>query len=81
MKVKIKFFAAPREAVGRSEIEQELPAGATVRQLLDELTTQHPVLCRYVEAMNMAVNRRYVDLDAELRDGDVVACVPPVGGG
>jgi MoaD family protein len=81
MKVKVKFFAAPREVIGRSEIEQELPAGATVRQLLDEILAQYPALCRHVEAMNMAVNRRYVELDAELRDGDTVACVPPVGGG
>jgi len=81
MKVTIRFFAAPREAIGRSEIEQELPEGATVRQLLDRIIAQYPVLCRHVEAMNMAVNRRYVELDARLQDGDTVACVPPVGGG
>jgi len=81
MKVTVRFFAAPREAIGRSEIEQHLPEGATVRQLLDELTAQYPALHRYLETMNMAVNRHYVDLDVELRDGDVVACVPPVGGG
>jgi molybdopterin synthase sulfur carrier subunit len=81
MKVKVKFFAAPREAIGRSEVEQELPAGATVRELLDEIIAQYPVLCRHVETMNMAVNRRYVDWDAVLQDGDTVACVPPVGGG
>lgn len=81
MRVKVKFFAAPREAIGCSEIEQDLPAGATVRTLLDEIMAEYPVLSRHVEAMSMAVNRQYVGLDAELSDGDVVACVPPVGGG
>ena len=71
----------PRGRLSAAEIEQELPEGATVRQLVDEITVQYPVLCRYVEAMNMAVNRRYVDWDARLQDGDTVACVPPVGGG
>ena len=81
MKVRIKFFAAPREALGRAEMEKELPAGATVRDLVEQLAKEHPALCRYVPSMNLAVNRQYVDLDSTLRDGDEVACVPPVAGG
>ncbi len=81
MRVKVKFFAAPREAIGRGEIEQELPPGSTVQELIRLLAEEYPVLRRYVSFINVAVNRKYVDLRTVLRDGDEVACVPPVGGG
>ena len=81
MRVKVKFFAAPREAIGRGEIEQELQPGSTVQDLIHLLTAEYPILRRYVPSINVAVNRRYVDLQTELHDGDEVACVPPVGGG
>jgi MoaD family protein len=81
MKVTVKFFAALREVIGKPEIEQELPPGATVQDLLNLLTQEHPVLSRYVSHINVAVNRKYVDLQTTLQQGDEVACLPPVGGG
>jgi molybdopterin converting factor subunit 1 len=81
MRVQVKFFAAPREAMGRGEIEQDLPPGSTVHELMGVLTAEYPVLARYADCINVAVNRKYVDLHTELQDGDEVACVPPVGGG
>ncbi len=81
MKVTVKFFAALREAVGKPEMERELPPGATVQDLLNLLTQEHPVLSRYVSHINVAVNRKYVDLQTTLQQGDEVACLPPVGGG
>ena len=81
MKVGVRFFAALREAVGKRDIEQELPAGGTVQDLIDVLTREHPVLCRHVPHTNFAVNRIHVDRQAMLQEGDEVACLPPVGGG
>jgi molybdopterin converting factor subunit 1 len=79
--VRVKFFAAPREAMGTGEIELEIPAGATVAGLLELLTEKYPVLREYVRFISVAVNRAYADVQTELRDGDEVACLPPVGGG
>lgn len=81
MKVRVKFFGAPREGLGRREIEQELPPGSTVKELINLLTEQYPVLVSYSQLINVAVNRRYAALETELHDGDEVACLPPVGGG
>ena len=81
MKVTVKFFAALREALGKPAIQQELPAGATVQDLLNLLSQEHPELSRYVSHINVAVNRKYVDLQTTLHQGDEVACLPPVGGG
>jgi len=81
MRVKVRFFAAPREALGVGEIEVELPAGSTVGELIGRLTEQYPVLRAYTRFVSVAVNRAYVGMQAELHDGDEVACLPPVGGG
>ncbi len=81
MKVKVKFFAAPREALGKSELEVTLPAGATAADLIEYVKQEHPVLRAYTRFLSVAVNRAYVGMQTELHDGDEVACLPPVGGG
>jgi molybdopterin converting factor subunit 1 len=81
IRVRVKFFAAPREAVGMGEIERELPLGTTVGQLIARLIEEYPILRAYTRFISVAVNRAYVGMQTELRDGDEVACLPPVGGG
>lgn len=81
MKVRIRFFAAPREAMSRTEMEQELPPEATVGVLLEHLIRDYPVLRAYIDRMRIAVNHRYAAFETHLADGDEIACLPPVGGG
>jgi molybdopterin converting factor subunit 1 len=81
IRVSVKFFAAPREALGTDEIQLELPDGSTVKDLIEALQDRHPVLHAYTRFLNVAVNRAYVGMQTELQDGDEVACLPPVGGG
>jgi molybdopterin converting factor subunit 1 len=81
MKVRVKFFAAPREAMGIGEIERELPPGSTVEELMDSLMNEYPLLRSYVSLAKVAVNRSYVGMQTELHDGDEIAYLPPVGGG
>jgi MoaD family protein len=81
MEVKVKFFAAPREALGKSELEVMLPEGATVTDLIEHLKATYPILRAYTRFLSVAVNKAYVGWETELHDGDEVACLPPVGGG
>jgi molybdopterin converting factor subunit 1 len=81
MEIKVRFFAAPREALGTSELEVTLPEGATVTDLIEHLKTEYPILRAYTRFLSVAVNRAYVGWQTELHDGDEVACLPPVGGG
>jgi MoaD family protein len=81
IRIRVKFFAATREALGTKEIEREVPVGTTVRDLIDALEDEYPVLEAYTRFLNVAVNLAYVGMTTELRDGDEVACLPPVGGG
>ena len=79
--VKVRFFAAPREALGVKEIEMEAPPGTTVGELIGLLTEEYPALRPYTRFVSVAVNRAYVGMQTQLHDGDEVACLPPVGGG
>ena len=81
MQITVKFFAAPREAIGTSEIEVTVPADSTVEELLEHLVQAYPALDSYVRSLKVAVNRTYTDRTVGLQDGDEVACLPPVGGG
>ncbi len=81
MKVHIRLFAALREAAGTMQMEQELPPGTKVQDLMDLLARRYPALRSQMAVVRAAVNRQYASLQAELRDGDEVALVPPVGGG
>jgi len=79
--VRVKFFAAPREALGTGEIEMEVPPGTTVEELIGLLENKYPVLRGYTRFLSVSVNRAYTGIQTELHDGDEVACLPPVGGG
>jgi molybdopterin synthase catalytic subunit len=79
--VKVRFFAAPREALGFTETEVTVPPGTSAGELIGMLTEDYPVLRSYTRFVNVAVNRAYVGMQAKLSDGDELALLPPVGGG
>jgi molybdopterin converting factor subunit 1 len=81
MKVRVRFFAALREAMGSVQEEHELASGSTVQDLIASLVKAYPALGSRLGSVRAAVNRSYVRGDARLQDGDEVALVPPVGGG
>ncbi|AAL80667.1 molybdopterin converting factor subunit 1 [Pyrococcus furiosus DSM 3638] len=89
VKVKVKYFARFRQLAGVDEEEIELPEGARVRDLIEEIKKRHEKFKEEVFGegydedadVNIAVNGRYVSWDEELKDGDVVGVFPPVSGG
>lgn len=81
VRVRVRLFAALVEAAGREVIELSLPAGATVRTVLEAAGERVPAVGRYGASLLTAVNLDYVTRDHPLRDGDEVALIPPVSGG
>lgn len=81
MKVTVRFFGGPREALSRRELEWDLPSGSTVQDLIDALLKEYPVLQSYSTVIKTAVNRKYATPETRLRGGDEVAVLPPVAGG
>jgi MoaE-MoaD fusion protein len=81
MRVRIRLFASLREAVGRSEVELDLPDGATAEEAWERLAAEHAGLAARRARLTAAVNRTYAPFDTPLREGDELVFVPPVSGG
>jgi len=80
MKIRILYFAAVAELVGRREEEREV-AAATVGDLAAELEGAHESLRGRLAKVRFAVNESFAHPSDALSEGDVVAVIPPVAGG
>jgi molybdopterin synthase catalytic subunit/molybdopterin converting factor small subunit len=76
MRVRVRLFAGLRERVGTGENEMELPPGARASDVWELLQVGPEP-----QGLAYAVNRRYVERDHALADGDELAIIPPVSGG
>ncbi len=96
MRVSIRFFTSLREITGKKEETLELPnIEITVRQLLEILSSLHgkefveyvyDIRSQKVKGfLQFLVNGKSTStaegLETVMRDGDVLAILPPVGGG
>lgn len=94
MKVSVRFFAALREIVGKKEqmLEFQKDKDITIEKVLKRLTELHGKdFAEYVYDMQTGEVRSYLQLlvneksimtlKTKLKDGDVLAIIPPVGGG
>jgi len=82
MRVSVKLFARLRE-LASPDFEERFEADSiTVAELRQRLGEHLPQLAPHLECAAIAVNEEYVpDPATRLRDGDVVAVIPPVSGG
>lgn len=81
MHLRVRLFASYREAAGRSQVEFEVPEGATVNDLWRMLAAEYPGLPSGHSWVAAAVNRQYVPADRQLNEGDEVVFMPPMSGG
>ncbi len=79
MKLRIMYFAKLRDLAGTSD-ETVVYGGQTVSDLMGTLMKTHPGLLNAGKIM-FAVNEQFVSPSAKLKDGDVVALLPPLNGG
>ena len=94
MKVEVKFFTSLREITGKKVDEIQLQTAITVDELLTLLSEKYGKNFReYIYNkkgevqgfLSFLVNGKNVNLmqgfDTKLQENDVVAILPPVGGG
>lgn len=81
MRVQVRYFAAVREAVGRSDEQLDVPEGASVAALHALLEARHPALARHRPGLRFAVDEAFAALETPLTPGAQVALIPPVSGG
>ena len=92
--MKINFYATLRQIVGGKTLDLDIPEGATLRQLLDEIIQLHPLirgelfdetgeLYGHVHVLVNGRDAPYLEnvLDTTLNPGDTVSIFPAVGGG
>jgi molybdopterin synthase sulfur carrier subunit len=94
MKVEVKFFTSLREITGKKADEIQLQSVITVEELLTLLSEKYGKKFReYIynkkgkvqDFLSFLVNGRNINVlqgfDTELKQGDIIAIIPPVGGG
>lgn len=81
MKVPVHLWSYFRDLAGTARMEVDLPADATVGDLLDAVHRAHPDLAGLRKSTLIAVGVDYQRPDYRLRDGDEVSLFPPVQGG
>lgn len=77
--IRVRLFAAAREAAGRSQVEV---SAADVGELFDTLTARHPDLGRVLTHCSVLIDgHRTTDRATPLTDGLTVDVLPPYAGG
>jgi len=81
MKVTVQFFSFLRQVVGCNELQLDLPAPATVAELLADLYRRFPNLRELEKTTLVAIDVEFAKRDDKLVDGAVVSLLPPLQGG
>ncbi|HUK82859.1 MAG TPA: molybdenum cofactor biosynthesis protein MoaE [Verrucomicrobiae bacterium] len=81
MKVTVQFFSFLRQLVGCNELQLDMPATATVADLLAELHQRFPRLSAADKTTLIAVGVEFAKREDKLKDGVVVSLMPPLQGG
>jgi molybdopterin synthase catalytic subunit/molybdopterin converting factor small subunit len=81
VRVRVHLFARYREAIGREQLDLDLPEGGTVDTAWSAVVERHPQLAEYRPFTLFAVGHDYVEADYHLKAGDELCLFPPVSGG
>jgi MoaE-MoaD fusion protein len=81
MQIRVLFFGALKELVGRSMETIDLPDGAYVNDVLARYDIQFPNFGAIRPSLAISVNQEYSGADRVLTAGDEVGLLPPVSGG
>jgi len=79
--VTVAYFARARECAGIAEEVLELSQPVSLQQLFSKVLVIHPNLAEIKQVLRPLVNGKWVPEGTELKEGDRVALLPPVGGG
>jgi molybdopterin synthase catalytic subunit/molybdopterin converting factor small subunit len=79
IQVRVLSFGVLKDRFGSAAATLELPEGATVGSLLEQLSERQPAAP--LRGIAVSVNAEYALASQELQDGDEVGLLPPVSGG
>lgn len=80
MQIKLLLFGIVADLIGENAIDLTLKDKSSVKEFKVSMVEKYPQLKNY-NSYAIAVNETYAQDEAELKDKDVVAIIPPVSGG
>ncbi|WP_456423396.1 MoaD/ThiS family protein [Lutibacter sp.] len=80
MQIQLLFFGIATDLVGENTIHYNLQEKTHIKELKEALKLAYPNL-KNINEFAIAVNEEYANDDLILKNGDVVAIIPPVSGG
>jgi len=87
MRVTVKLFSLLRELVGTKSVDVELQEGSSIEALIEKMVSIYGLEfeqnIRHSNGMQvfLTLNAEGARLDSKLKNGDMVAFLPPVAGG
>jgi molybdopterin converting factor small subunit len=81
MKVRVLFYAQLCDLIGSRGMDVDLPEGATVGDLLDEIYAQQSDLRSHDRSILIGAGVEFVDRNYKLKPGEEISVMPPVQGG
>lgn len=80
MIIKLLFFGITSDLIGEHSLNFDVEENLDVFALKKILIAKYPVL-KNIHEFAIAVNETYAEDELILKNGDVVAIIPPVSGG
>jgi MoaD family protein len=81
MKVHVELYSQLRDLAGAVELKVDLPADATVADLLEKVYKKAPTLRSRDKSILVGAGVEFVDRNYKLKAGDEISIMPPVQGG
>ena len=81
MSVTVHFYSYFKDLTGCAVTTVDVPAGATIADLLEKLAARFPKLQAMQRSMLIAAGVDYQGREYVLREGDEISLFPPVQGG
>jgi molybdopterin converting factor subunit 1 len=82
VRVTVLYFAVVRDLVGLEREDVVLPGGVDrVSAVRAWLEGRHPALAGRLHAVRIAIDEELAPEDERVREGSVIALIPPVAGG
>jgi molybdopterin converting factor small subunit len=81
VKVAVVYLGQARQLADTKEEELVLPTPAKVEHAFSQAVNAHPKLSELKNTIKLLINGQWATENAELKDGDRVTFLPPVGGG
>jgi len=81
LKIDVLYFSSLKDKIKKNKESIEIKENSNLTDLINFLKEKHPEISQNLDNVMVAVNEEYVDKDYILKNGDVVALIPPVSGG